>query len=172
MLSTTPRAPSELETYLCRSLALALLAYAALVLLLTGTFPLPGAAAAAGDARTSSSSNDDEDGSNDRYAYPTLLVTTVYHALTAFYLYMQVTKRGGFGFGAGLTASTGLFCFGVWMAVFGWGQSRVSGTTGADKRTSGWPFGNAESARSKKKEVREEKKEGRRRGVGRTSSGR
>ena len=143
-----------------------------LTLLLTGVVPLTGSieetlkgAAAAADREKDKDKDKDKDGSplgRDPYAYPTLLVTTVYHALTAFYLYTQVAgpgSRWSFGFGAGLVLAAGLFGVGVWTCVFGGEKGRTSRKTGADKRTSGFPFESAESARSKKREGKEERRE-------------
>jgi hypothetical protein len=42
---------------------------------------------------------------------------------------------------------------GLWCILFG-GSSHISKRTGADKRTSGWPFGNIEAD---KKRVRKKK---------------
>lgn len=41
--------------------------------------------------------------------------------------------------------------------MFGSGKARVSKSTGADKRTSGFPFSNSEGASGKKKEKEKEK---------------
>ncbi|KAI7083950.1 hypothetical protein KC356_g7150 [Hortaea werneckii] len=169
MLAKDARPITDLEAYLSRSLALALLAFALLVILLTGAIPLTG-----GIEENVKGTNGDGL-SKDPYAYPALLVTTGYHALTAFYLYTQVTGRWTFGLGAGLIFSSILFCLGVWVTVFGSEKGRISKTTGADKRTSNFPFGNTESAKSKKKESKEDKKdeaksERKRKSVARTSS--
>ncbi|KAI7230003.1 hypothetical protein KC330_g7182 [Hortaea werneckii] len=153
MLAKDARPITDLEAYLSRSLALGLLAFALLVILLTGAVPLTG-----GIEENVKGTNGDGL-SKDPYAYPTLLVTTGYHALTAFYLYTQVTGRWTFGLGAGLIFSSILFCFGVWVTIFGSEKGRISKTTGADKRTSNFPFGNTESAKSKKKESKDEKKD-------------
>merc|ERR1712113_1249123 len=144
MLAKDARPITDLEAYLSRSLALALLAFALLVILLTGAVPLTGSI----EENVKGTNGDGL--SKDPYAYPTLLVTTGYHALAAFYLYTQVT-----GFGSE--------------------KGRISKTTGADKRTSNFPFGNTESAKSKKKESKEDRKdeaksERKRKSVARTSS--
>ncbi|KAF2173250.1 hypothetical protein M409DRAFT_17194 [Zasmidium cellare ATCC 36951] len=147
--TSTPQCTTDLETYLSRTLALTLLTLAALNLILTGVLP----------STTSLSTKDDENGVGtglkNPYAYPTVTITTTYHALSAFYLYTNIASpRGGltFGFGAGLTLSAGLFCLGLWVLLFGGEKGRVSKTTGADKRTGNFPFENKESSREKKKE--------------------
>lgn len=145
LLAAEPRATTDLEFYLSRSLGFAVLALAFLNLILSGALPID----------TSAFATDQDDGTINAnpYAYPTLVITTFYHALQAFYLYTQTTRDGfAFGFGAGLTVSAALFFTGVWVALFGSERSRISKRTGADKRTSNWPFNNRESAREKKKE--------------------
>ncbi|KAK5120570.1 hypothetical protein LTR85_006226 [Meristemomyces frigidus] len=159
MLATDPRPMTDLEAYFSRSLALLLLAFAVTCLLLTGAIPLTNSIA---DNVTGT----DSDGtSKDPYAYPTLVVTTTYHALSAFYLYTQIAYRGSFGFGAGLLFSASLFCLGVWVTLFGSEKGKISKKTGADKRTSNFPFSNTESAKEKKKESK-------RKSVARTTSSR
>ncbi|KAK5132931.1 hypothetical protein LTR08_008379 [Meristemomyces frigidus] len=154
MLAADPRPTTDVESYLCRSLALLLLAFATTCLLLTGAMPLTSSIATATDA----------DGlSRDPHAYPTLIITTTYHAITAFYVYTQLTYRGSFAFTAGLTFSTVLFCMGLWVTMFGSEKGRISKTTGADKRTSNFPFANTEAASTKKKESK-------RKSVARTAS--
>ena len=153
MLATDPRPMTDLEAYLSRALAFALIAFAVLSLLMTGAIPLTNGIA------ENVTGTDDEGLSKDPYAFPTLVVTTTYHALTAFYLYTQISYRWSFGFGSGLVFSTALFCLGVWVTMFGSEKGRISKTTGADKRTSNFPFTNKESAKEMKKERKEEEKE-------------
>jgi hypothetical protein len=38
-----------------------------------------------------------------------------------------------------------LTAMGLWCILFGNSAARISKRTGADKRTSGWPFGNVEA---------------------------
>lgn len=84
----------------------------------------------------------------------TAVVAVSFQALTAFYLYTQVVGGWTFAFGAGLVGNAALFCFGVWALLFAREPARTSKRTGADKRTSGFPFGNSEAAREKKREAR------------------
>jgi len=151
LIATEPRKTTDLEYYLCRCLGFALLTLAGVILPLTGTIPL------------GLVDQIDTDGNPkaDPYAYPTLLTTTIYHLLSAFYLYTQLTYSWTFAFTCGIIASSVLFCFGVWVAMFGGGSSR-SKRTGADKRTSNFPFENKESARYMKKE---EKRDSKRRSI-------
>lgn len=145
MTAAEPRRITDLETYLCRSFGLALLVLSLLCLILTGAVPLqaPGVRFDLPDSQPPK---------KDPNVYPVLIITTVYHALTAFYLYTQLTYNWNFAFTCGIIGSSALFCIGVWVAMFGDGKLRVSKTTGADKRTSGYPFKNEESAKEKKKD--------------------
>ncbi|TKA65193.1 hypothetical protein B0A55_09854 [Friedmanniomyces simplex] len=164
LLVVDPRRTTDVESYLARSHALLLFAFATLNLLLTGIIPLA----------NSWDTNTPEGMSKNPYAFPTLVVTTTYHALTAFYLYTQLTSGWSFAFGTGLVVSAALFCMGMWVVLFGSEKGHLSKTTGADKRTAGFPFANTESAREIKKEAKEgrEKDKSKRRSVARTSSSR
>lgn len=153
MVATEPRRITELETYLCRSFGLTQLALAALLLPLTGLLPTSMDAAAASDSTNT----------KNPYAQPTLVVTTTYHALTAFYLYANLTYSWNFAFTAGMLGSSVLMCMGIWCLLFGTTKASLSKSTGADKRTSNFPFENKESAKSIKKESK-------RRSVARTKS--
>ena len=168
LLASEPRRTTDLETYLCRSLALALLVLAILLLLLTDVVPLTT------NANTDAPPEIPGEVRHNAFAKPTLIVTTTYHALTSFYLYTQLTYTWNFAFTAGMLGSSALFCLGAWTILFAGEKGRTSKTTGADKRTSNYPFENKESAREKKKEEREREKErekSKRRGFGRTKSG-
>ncbi|KAL8859484.1 MAG: hypothetical protein Q9178_004162 [Gyalolechia marmorata] len=143
-LSVEARKPTVLEEYLCRSLAFTLLTLAVVTILLTGTIPL------------SSSLSESEiiaDPSDPKapYAVPTLTVTAAFHAVTAFYSYMQYTRNGQIGFALSEIGSGILASMGCWCLVFGTEKGRISKRTGADKRTSGWPFKNEESDKKKGK---------------------
>lgn len=89
----------------------------------------------------------------------TATVAVVFQALTAFYLYAQLTGGFSFAFACGLVGNALLFCFGTWTLLFAGAKGRRSKTTGADKRTSNFPFENRESAREKKKEAKEKERE-------------
>ena len=158
LVAAEPRRITDLETYLCRSLGFALITLAGVILPLTGTIPLatPGAELdAEGNPKA------------DPYGYPTLITTTVYHLFSAFYLYTQLNSSWSLAFALGIAASGTLFFFGVWVALFGGEKSHRSKRTGADKRTSNFPFDNKESARSIKKE---DKRDSKRRSMARTKS--
>lgn len=87
----------------------------------------------------------------------TATVAVAFQAVTAFYLYTQLMGGWSFAFTAGMVGNALLFCFGTWTLLFGQEVGRVSKTTGADKRTSGFPFVNSEAAREKKRESRGKK---------------
>ncbi|CAK3986007.1 vps9 domain [Lecanosticta acicola] len=153
LLATETRKPTDLETYLSRTLALALLALAGLTVLLSGMLPLTN------DLSRAKEEDVVEGKMGDPYAYPTLVVTTIYQALSAFYLYTQIASAGwSFGFGMGLVATSTLFCMGIWVLLFASEKGRISKSTGADKRTSNFPFTNETSAREKKKESKQQRK--------------
>lgn len=164
MVVSEPRRITDLETYLCRSMGLTLLALSAILLPLTGLIPVTKTVTWADDPGW-----EVEARSKNPYAYPSLVVTTIYHALTAFHLYTQLTYGWNFAFTVGWVGSTALFCLGLWVILFGSDKARLSRSTGADKRTSNFPFRNEESASSVRKKEKEGR-EGKRRSVARTKS--
>jgi hypothetical protein len=174
--SDTRHAPiTDLESYLSRTLGLTLLALAASNLIFTGVIPIGPQAPPNSSLSTSSSSSrstkdkassGEDSGSPPRRAgvaatnelgKATATVAVAFQAITAFYLYTQLMGGWSFAFTAGLIGNGVLFCFGTWTLLFGGDVGRVSKTTGADKRTSGFPFGNSEAAREKKRESRGKK---------------
>ncbi|KAK5167945.1 uncharacterized protein LTR77_006512 [Saxophila tyrrhenica] len=165
LLSPDPRRPTDLETYFCRALGLSLLTLAATILPLTGILPTA--------SPSKQAQAEKEDATTDPYASPTVITTSTYHALNAFYLYTQLAPGSwNFGFTAGITLSGTLFCFGLWVMMFGGDKGRTSKKTGADKRTANFPFTNAESSREKRKEAKAEGKveKEKRRSMARTKS--
>jgi hypothetical protein len=87
------------------------------------------------------------------YAVPTLTISFLYHATSAFYCYARYTSAGQASFILGALGSAGLASIGLWCILFAQSSGRISRKTGADKRTSGFPFGNKESASAKKKQM-------------------
>jgi hypothetical protein len=81
---------------------------------------------------------------SDPYAIPTLIITVLYHSLAAFYCYARYTRTYQSGYILGAVGSGALASMGLWVILFG-NSSKISKRTGADKRTSGWPFGNTEA---------------------------
>lgn len=144
---------TSLETYLCRTLGLTLLALSATNLLFTGVIPL-----GPRHPVLDSTGGQSEERNKEDVGKATTTVAVIFQALTAFYLYAQLTGSGGgwsFAFASGLVGNGVLFCFGTWTLLFAGAKGRTSKTTGADKRTSNFPFENKESAREKKKEAKE-----------------
>lgn len=86
--------------------------------------------------------------SSDPYATPILILTTIYHSATAFYGYARYSRTHQSAFVLGAIGSGILTAMGLWCILFG-SSSHISRRTGADKRTSGWPFGNKEADRKR-----------------------
>lgn len=114
-----------------------------LVVLLSGSVPLT----------SSLNASTDEENPKAPYAVPTLTISFAYHSAMAFYCYASWTKSGQSAFALGAMGSGGLAAMGLWCLLFASSNGRISRKTGADKRTSGFPFGNKESASSKKKQL-------------------
>lgn len=155
LLVQDPHRITALETYLCRSLGLILITVALLQFLLTGLLPLQ-----VGQRVSFESLNEPKTAAKSPYQRASLTIMTIYFALAAFYAYTQLTVSFSVAFGIGLVGDTALFALGIWVLLFGNEKARISKTTGADKRTSNYPFENKESAKEKKREKeKEEKKE-------------
>ncbi|KAK3203703.1 hypothetical protein GRF29_106g386842 [Pseudopithomyces chartarum] len=143
LLSPEVREATTLEVYFSRCLGLALLTVGVLNVLLTGSVPLSsrlteGATTSAADPKAP-------------YALPTLTITAFFHAALAFYGYAMWTEVGIFSFGLG-TIGSGFFCaIALWCILFASSDGRISRKTGADKRTSGFPFKNNKAHSEQKK---------------------
>jgi hypothetical protein len=61
------------------------------------------------------------------------------------------TQTGVISFGFGTAGSTVLAAIALWCILFASSDGRISRKTGADKRTSGFPFKNAEADKRKGK---------------------
>lgn len=92
----------------------------------------------------------DQDDPKSPYAVPTLTLTTAYHAAGAFYGYVSWMNIGSAGFGISTIGSGSLAAMGLWCILFASSEGRISRKTGADKRTSGFPFGNKEADKKRK----------------------
>ena len=84
------------------------------------------------------------------YARPIILTTTFYHGLSFIYCYTRYVNYQQTGFLLGALGYGGLVLVGLWSLVFGDTKARLSKRTGADKRTSGWPFKNTQAYDKKK----------------------
>ncbi|KAK9416832.1 hypothetical protein AB5N19_07322 [Seiridium cardinale] len=138
MDSQTMQPSSGVENYFARSLGFALLALGAVTVVLTGALPLTSMVETPAD-------------SVSPYASATLLITTLHHGATAFYCWSKYNTTSQTGYILGFIGSVSLAAFGTLCLVFGNEKARISKRTGADKRTSGWPFPNAEAEKRKKK---------------------
>lgn len=83
------------------------------------------------------------------YALPTLTITAIFHAAYAFYGYGMWTETGVISFGLGTIGSGFLSAVALWCILFASSDGRISRKTGADKRTSGFPFKNNEADKRK-----------------------
>ncbi|KAI1154841.1 hypothetical protein F4825DRAFT_130847 [Nemania diffusa] len=126
----------DIEHYLARSLGFALLALGLVTVVLTGSLPVGSVIDTAEDVPSP-------------YAAPVLLLTTLHHAASAFQGWARYTATDQAGYLLGFVGSAGLAAFGTWCLLFGGEKARISRRTGADKRTSGFPFRNAEANRRK-----------------------
>jgi hypothetical protein len=73
----------------------------------------------------------------------------MFHAVYAFYAYAMWTKTGVISFSLGTLGSGFLAVVALWCVLFASSNGRISRKTGADKRTSGFPFKNRESEKKK-----------------------
>ncbi|KAJ5606184.1 Glutathione S-transferase/chloride channel C-terminal [Penicillium lagena] len=141
MLLDEARPASSMEIYFARSLGISLLTIAALTVMLTGSIPLTSSIA-------SPVTTEDSD-PKAPYALPTLMVTSVFHAVAAFYAYTWYAAGGQGTFALGVAGYSILAAIGLWCVLFASGDGRISRKTGADKRTTGFPFANSEAAKKK-----------------------
>ncbi|KAH8162002.1 hypothetical protein CIB48_g6245 [Xylaria polymorpha] len=126
----------DLESYLARSLGFALLALGLVTVVLTGSVPVGSAVDSTRDVPSP-------------YAAPVLLLTTLFHGASAFHGWARYTATDRSGYFLGFLGSAILAAFGTWCLLFGGEKARISSRTGADKRTSGFPFKNVEADRRK-----------------------
>ena len=159
----TTNTHQALEVYFSRCLGFTLLTLGILTVLLTGSVPLssslregpclpppsryPRLPANTHPAGVSTENTDPK----APYALPTLTITAVYHSAIAFYCYGLWTETGVFSFSLGCFGSVFLGAVALWCILFASSNGRISRKTGADKRTSGFPFKNAEADKRKGK---------------------
>jgi len=114
-----------------------------LVVLLSGSVPLT----------SSLNATSDEENPEAPYAVPTLTISFLYQTVMGFYYYANYSTTGLSAFVLGAIGSGGLASLGLWCLLFRSTSGHLSRKTGADKRTSGFPFGNKEAASAKKKQM-------------------
>jgi hypothetical protein len=73
----------------------------------------------------------------------------LFHATLAFYGWAMWTQTGVLSFGLGTLGSGFLAVVALWCILFASSDGRISRKTGADKRTSGFPFKNTEAEKRK-----------------------
>ncbi|KAI5855707.1 hypothetical protein BZA05DRAFT_389421 [Tricharina praecox] len=141
LLSPDVRESTALEEYLSRSLGITLIAFAILNLLLTGSVPLTSALSEPAAHGTSTELADP----TAPYAVPSLTITLTYHCAVAFYCYTMYTAGHAFTYIIAVVAHALFAAVGGWVMLFGASNGHISRKTGADKRTSGFPFKNVEA---------------------------
>ena len=124
-----------LELYLSRSFGFTLLILSALTAILQNA-PL--------DNTLSESTS-----SEAPYAFPTLIVTLVYHVGITLFSYSSWLHTKQMSLVLNMSIYSILAALGGWCLLFGGDGGRHSRRTGADKRTSGFPFKNAEADKRK-----------------------
>lgn len=167
-----------LEEYFSRSLGMTLVALGVLTVLLTGSVPLTSSFSdstfslpfASHNSQsnpiqaqvtflctdvtvfpaTSAGVTTDAADPKAPYAVPTLVVTMSYHAACAFYCYMRYMSIGSTPFALAALSYAAMGAVGLWCLLFASTSGRISRKTGADKRTSGFPFGNSEADKKRK----------------------
>jgi len=75
------------------------------------------------------------------------MVTSVFHVTTACCAYTWYIPKEQGAFLAAVVVHSILAGIGLWCVLFGSSGGRISSRTGADKRTAGFPFANAEAAK-------------------------
>ena len=141
MLRNTNRR-SDLETYFCRCTGYSLLLVATIMLFFTGSVPL--------SSSISEPISMEDNDPKAPYALPIVRVTTIFHVISLIFCYMRFVNSGQVGFVLGAIGYGLLSAVGMWVLVFGTTASRLSKRTGADKRTSGFPFKNSEAYNRKR----------------------
>jgi hypothetical protein len=134
--------PADLETYFCRSFAFSLLLVATIMLFFTGSIPLS-------SSITEPISMEDSD-PKAPYAVPIVRITALFHTVSLIYCYIKYMSSGQVGFALGAVGYGLLAAMGMWCILFATSGGKISRRTGADKRTSGFPFKNAEAYNKKR----------------------
>ena len=83
------------------------------------------------------------------YAVPLVRITTLFHALSLIYCYVRYVGSGQAGYLLGAVGYGSLGAMGLWCVLFATSGGRISRRTGADKRTSSFPFKNKEAYNKK-----------------------
>jgi len=87
------------------------------------------------------------------YASAVLLLSAVYNSVSASYCYIRFYSTGQTGYLLGFLGSAVFGVYGLGCLMFAGDKSGISKYHHFDKHTSGFPFNNSESYRSKKKNL-------------------
>ena len=154
LLSAEPRGVTELETFTIRTTGITFLLISFLLLLLTGEIHNFYSSSSPADGNTSNTAPEmaqSVDMEKSPFAAPAVYATMLFHAVYAAVMYGYSWSR--FLSGGWLTTGAVMHFMlaggGLLLVMFGQGPGRVSKRTGADKRTSGFPFKNSEASKRK-----------------------
>ncbi|PWW75697.1 hypothetical protein C7212DRAFT_320737 [Tuber magnatum] len=142
MLSPEVREPTSLESYLSRSLGLALIAFAILNLLLARSIPLVSSFGATATAKAASTDLEDP---TAPYAVPSLSVTLTYHIAVGFYCYQQWGLGHSTAYAIGMLAHGFFAAMGAWVMMFASANGHIYRKTGADGKSSSFPMTNLDA---------------------------
>ncbi|KAK3937185.1 hypothetical protein QBC46DRAFT_393310 [Diplogelasinospora grovesii] len=123
---------NQIEQYFARSLGVSELTIGLLLVVLTGALPL-------------TSLTDTPAEVVSPYQNAVVLISMFYHATSTFYDYARYNGTGQLGYLLGAIGSGAFAAFALWVMMFADSRGHISRRTGADKRTSGFPFKNAEA---------------------------
>jgi len=115
-------------------------------LILTGSVPLTSSF-----AEEAKATGTDLSDPTAPYAVPSLTITLTYHIASAFYCYTQYNEGLSTAFIIPVLVHGIFAAVGGWVLMFGSTSGHISRKTGADKRTSGFPFKNVEADKRKGK---------------------
>ncbi|KAF9887768.1 hypothetical protein FE257_009574 [Aspergillus nanangensis] len=139
LLLAETRPASEIEIYFARCLGFSLLTITVLTAMLTGSIPLT--------STVSEPVTGEDSDPKAPYAVPTLAVTSGFQAVSAVYAYTWYLASGKTVFAVAMAGYVAGAAIGLWCVLFASSRGKISRRTGADKRTTGFPFGNAEAAK-------------------------
>lgn len=149
-----------MESYFARSLGFSQLTIGLMLVVLSGSLPLTsvldckscwfltGPAPRLGRIVSTHAPRGEGTAPNDAvspYAAAVILVSMAHHATAAFYTWARFHSSGQTGFMLGCIGNTVFAAYALWVLMFGSEKVQISRRTGANKRTSGWPFKNAEA---------------------------
>ncbi|KAG9253267.1 uncharacterized protein F5Z01DRAFT_658343 [Emericellopsis atlantica] len=145
---------SSLEAYFARSLGFALLALGLIVVLLSGAVPLgsevDGKIISHRDGSSKLTQTAPQNGLSP-YASAALTIAVLHHTAAACYTYSRYAWTGQTGFILGTIGSSFFAALGLYCIMFAGDKAMISRYHKFDQGTSGFPFKNKESYRSKKK---------------------